>query len=237
MVPVCWRPFSALGGPRQPWSLAPHLQAARGTSGPVVLCLQPRFLGQPKSPLGFGQTCLGHWSESRWTVPLGVTWPRGWQLHRFPGLGTTRGLHPREVENTRLSRHSAYSPGCSDLATVPSGWNSRHSHKLSCKFKNVLWKTRTYYQIYIFPSSLFPKQQLGETHPPTQNPHKNIKICLIMNSNFFKNPYPKIIFIFNFSLFFQIHEHNVSYCNSEISQNSCQNLANKHETEASAAQK
>lgn len=37
--------------------------------------------------------------------------------------------------------------------------------------------------LYFPPQASSWSSQLEETHPPTQNPHKNIKICLIMNLN------------------------------------------------------
>lgn len=105
------------------------------------------------------------------------------------------------------------------------------------KFKNVLCKTRTQNllkRLLFSPLSIFQKQPARRDTSPTQ-PTQEYQNLFDNEFEFFqKNPYAKIVLIFNFSLFFQIHGHNVSYCNSETSQNSCQNFTNKHKTKTFA---
>lgn len=106
--------------------------------------------------------------------------------------------------------------------------------------KNVLWKTRTWNLLkssLFFPSSIFLKQPVRRDTSPYTKPTQEYQNLFDNEFKVKKNPYAKIIFIFNFPLFFQIHGHNVSYCNTETSQNSCQNLTNKHKTKAFAVQK
>lgn len=88
-----------------------------------------------------------------------------------------------------------------------------------------------------FPLKHLPEQPARRDTSPYTKPTQEYQNLFDNEFKFKKNPYAKIIFIFNFSLFFQIHGHNVSYCNSETSQNSCQNFTNKHKTKASAVQK
>ena len=91
--------------------------------------------------------------------------------------------------------------------------------------------------IYFPPSSIFLKQPARRDTSPYTKPTQEYQ-NLFDNEFKLKKIHTLKSFLFLiFPSFFQIHGHNVSHRNSETSQNSYQNLTNKHKTKAFAVQK